>query len=134
MQNQITSFRDALDSHPVSRYQWQILALLALLLISDGYDAQLLGYVVPSIAQEWGLEKSAFGPVFSANLIGLTVGSLLVTPLADRVGIRRVLMSCVLLYACLTFVTVYIDSLQGLAILRFFCGLGWAALCPAQWH
>lgn len=131
MQNQITSFRDALDSHPVSRYQWQILALLALLLISDGYDAQLLGYVVPSIAQEWGLEKSAFGPVFSANLIGLTVGSLLVTPLADRVGIRRVLMSCVLLYACLTFVTVYIDSLQGLAILRFFCGLGMGGAMPS---
>ncbi|VFT28667.1 putative MFS transporter [Pseudomonas aeruginosa] len=63
----------------MSRYQWLLLLLLALLLVTDGYDAQVLGYVVPTLAQEWGLDKAAFGPVFSANLFGLTVGSLLVT-------------------------------------------------------
>ena len=73
MQNQIASFRAALDARPVSRYQWLLLLLLALLLVTDGYDAQVLGYVVPALAQDWGLEKAAFGPVFSANLLGLTL-------------------------------------------------------------
>jgi hypothetical protein len=33
MHNQIASFRAALDARPVSRYQWLILLLLALLLV-----------------------------------------------------------------------------------------------------
>ena len=52
MQNQIASFRAALDARPVSRYQWLLLLLLALLLVTDGYDAQVLGYVVPALAQD----------------------------------------------------------------------------------
>ncbi|RQF27089.1 MFS transporter, partial [Pseudomonas aeruginosa] len=56
MHNQIASFRAALDARPVSRYQWLLLLLLALLLVTDGYDAQVLGYVVPTLAQEWGLD------------------------------------------------------------------------------
>ncbi len=58
MHNQIASFRAALDARRVSRYQWLILLLLALLLVTDGYDAQVLGYVVPALASGFGLGKS----------------------------------------------------------------------------
>ena len=65
-----------------------------------------------ALAQDWGLEKSAFGPVFSANLLGLTLGSMAVTPLADRFGVRRILLACVLIYATLTVLMVFADSLN----------------------
>lgn len=58
MHNQIASFRAALDARPVSRYQWLILLLLALLLVTDGYDAQVLGYVVPALAQGTDSEEA----------------------------------------------------------------------------
>jgi AAHS family 4-hydroxybenzoate transporter-like MFS transporter len=131
MHNQIASFRAALDARPVSRYQWLLLILLALLLVTDGYDAQVLGYVVPALAQDWGLEKSAFGPVFSANLLGLTIGSLAVTPLADRFGVRRILLACVLIYASLTVLMVFADSLNALMIARFICGIGMGGAMPS---
>jgi AAHS family 4-hydroxybenzoate transporter-like MFS transporter len=131
MHNQIASFRAALDARPVSRYQWLLLILLALLLVTDGYDAQVLGYVVPALAQDWGLEKSAFGPVFSANLLGLTLGSLAVTPLADRFGVRRILLACVLIYATLTVLMVFADSLNTLMIARFICGIGMGGAMPS---
>ena len=130
MHNQIASFRAALDAHPVSRYQWLLLVLLALLLVTDGYDAQVLGYVVPALAQEWGLERAAFGPVFSANLLGLTLGSLLVTPLADRFGVRRILLCCVLIYASLTLLMVLAHSLNTLMVVRFICGIGMGGAMP----
>ncbi|MEX5556461.1 aromatic acid/H+ symport family MFS transporter [Pseudomonas rhodesiae] len=131
MHSQIASFRAALDARPVSRYQWLILLLLALLLVTDGYDAQVLGYVVPALAADWGLEKPAFGPVFSANLLGLTLGSLLVTPLADRFGVRRVLLACVLIYASLTVLMVFADSLTTLMAARFICGIGMGGAMPS---
>ncbi|AZD64892.1 Major Facilitator Superfamily protein [Pseudomonas chlororaphis] len=131
MHNQIASFRAALDARPVSRYQWLLLLLLALLLVTDGYDAQVLGYVVPALAQDWGLEKAAFGPVFSANLLGLTLGSLAVTPLADRFGVRRILLACVLIYASLTVMMVFADSLNSLMVARFICGIGMGGAMPS---
>lgn len=131
MHNQIASFRAALDARPVSPYQWRLLLLLILLLVTDGYDAQVLGYVIPALAQDWGLEKAAFGPVFSANLLGLTVGSLAVTPLADRFGVRRVLLCCVLLYASLTVLMVFATSLDSLMLARFLCGIGMGGAMPS---
>lgn len=131
MHNQIASFRAALDARPVSPHQWRLLLLLILLLVTDGYDAQVLGYVIPALAQDWGLEKAAFGPVFSANLLGLTVGSLAVTPLADRFGVRRVLLCCVLLYASLTLLMVFASSLDSLMLARFLCGIGMGGAMPS---
>ena len=61
MHNQIASFRAALDARPVSRYQWLLLLLLALLLVTDGCDAQVLGYVVPTLPRNgaWTRPHSA---------------------------------------------------------------------------
>lgn len=131
MHEQIASFRAALDARPVSSYQWRLLVLLILLLVTDGYDAQVLGYVIPALAQDWSLEKAAFGPVFSANLLGLTLGSLLVTPLADRLGVRRVLLGCVLLYAGLTVLMVFATTLDSLMLARFLCGIGMGGAMPS---
>ena len=70
MHNQIASFRAALDARPVSRYQWLILLLLALLLVTDGYDAQVLGYVVPALAQDWGWKRPHLGRCSAPTCLG----------------------------------------------------------------
>ncbi|WEK28496.1 MAG: aromatic acid/H+ symport family MFS transporter [Candidatus Pseudomonas phytovorans] len=131
MNNQIEAFRAALDQRSLSRYQIQTLVLLVLLLICDGYDAQLLGFVVPTLAQEWETPKAAFGIVFTCNLLGLTVGSLLLTPLADRFGIRKTLLSCVLLFSGLTLLSAWADDIYTLAAIRFLCGIGMGGAMPS---
>ncbi len=70
--------------------------------------------------------------MFSANLLGLTLGSLLVTPLADRFGVRRILLGCVLIYACLTLLMVFANStdlLHGCAV--SICGIGMGGAMPS---
>ncbi|QKS80950.1 MFS transporter [Pseudomonas bijieensis] len=131
MNNQIDAFRKALDKRPFSRYQIRTLVLLILLLICDGYDAQLLGFVVPSLAHDWATPKSAFGIIFTSNLIGLTIGSLLLTPLADRFGIRKTLLSCVLLFASLTLLSAWAHNIETLAVIRFLCGIGMGGAMPS---
>ncbi len=131
MNNQIDAFRAALDQRPLSRHQIQTLVLLVLLLICDGYDAQLLGFVVPTLAQVWETPKAAFGIVFTCNLLGLTVGSLLLTPLADRFGIRKTLLTCVLLFSGLTLLSAWADDIYTLAAIRFLCGIGMGGAMPS---
>ena len=40
----------------------------------DGFDAQAIGYVAPSLAKGWALKPGALGPVFGAGLAGLMIG------------------------------------------------------------
>ncbi len=131
MNNQIEAFRAALDKRPFSRFQIRTLALLILLLVCDGYDAQLLGFVVPSLAKAWDTPKAAFGIIFTCNLIGLTIGSLLLTPLADKFGIRKTLLSCVLLFAGLTLLSAWAHNIETLAAIRFLCGIGMGGAMPS---
>nr|VXZ90995.1 4-hydroxybenzoate transporter PcaK [Klebsiella pneumoniae] len=63
-----------------------ILALCFITVAMDGFDTAIIGFIASDPVQEWGVEKSALGPVMSAALVGLAVGALTAGPLADRIG------------------------------------------------
>ncbi|MGV8508461.1 MFS transporter, partial [Pseudomonas aeruginosa] len=50
---------------------------------------------------------------------------------ADRFGIRRVLLCCVLIYASLTVLMVFAGSLESLMLARFVCGIGMGGAMPS---
>jgi MFS transporter, AAHS family, 4-hydroxybenzoate transporter len=78
-----------IDGHPVSRFQVRLLLLCAAVVFVDGFDAQAIGYVAPALAKEWGLSRGAMGPIFSAGLVGLMIGALTFSVIADRIGRRQ---------------------------------------------
>ncbi len=63
------------------------LVVFALLLPFAAYVAAL-----PLIKDEWGLSNTGAGAIYSANLAGYAVAALLVLPLTDRVGPKKVLL------------------------------------------
>jgi AAHS family 4-hydroxybenzoate transporter-like MFS transporter len=119
-----------IDAHKVGALQLRAFALCAAVLFVDGFDVQGITYVAPAISQAWSLPRGALGPTFSAGLFGVMLGALLLAPLADRVGRRRVIVaSCVAFGSC-TLATVLMKSLDALLVLRFFTGLGLGSALP----
>ena len=59
------------------------------LVVLDGYDVALASFAAPYIEQDFGVSKTALGLVLSGALIGMLVGSIVVAPLADRIGRRN---------------------------------------------
>ncbi len=53
---------DFIDSRPVSRYQYIVIALCGVVMFIDGFDTQSISYMAPHIAEEWGLSKQVLGP------------------------------------------------------------------------
>ena len=119
-----------LNEHPFSPFQWLIFALCFCVVLLDGFDTAAIGYIAPSLVSEWGVERSALGPVLSAALFGLVVGSLSAGPLADRFGRRKVLIIAASIFGLACLASAFSGGLNQLVAWRFVTGLGLGAAMP----
>jgi Arabinose efflux permease len=114
--------------HPA--FQVLLLVLCGLCLVIDGFDAQAMGYVAPSVIGEWHVSKAALGPVFSASLFGMLLGALGLSVLADRIGRRPVLIGATFFFALSMLATPFVETIPALITLRFITGLGLGCIMP----
>lgn len=74
----------------MSGFQVRVVVLAIALTVLDGYDLALISFSAPFVAKEFASSASLLGLVLSGALMGMFVGSVLVAPLADRVGRRTI--------------------------------------------
>lgn len=129
---QVVNIEDIVDESPLSRFQVVVLALCALIVAIDGFDTAAIGYIAPALRHEWGLSLASLAPAFSAGLFGLMFGALLIGPLADRHGRKRVMVLAVAVFGIGTIASAAANSLETLVGLRFFTGLGLGAAMPTS--
>ena len=88
---------EAGDDTPLSRWHAGVLLVLTLGLVIDVMKPATLGFVIPGLAREYGIERSTAALLPLVALIGTTVGSLLWGWLADIYGRRvSILLSTIL--------------------------------------
>lgn len=114
----------------LGRSEIVVIAACAAAIFFDGYDAQAIGYVGPSLIKSFGIAPALLGPVFSGGLVGIMLGALFIAPLADRLGRRPVILGSILLFAAFTLATAWIDSPTALLWLRVLTGLGLGGCMP----
>ena len=119
-----------IDERPISAYQWLLVALCFLVIAADGMDVAIMGFVTPSILQEWDISRPAFGIVISAAPFGLVIGALVAGPSSDRFGRKPVLITAVLVFGVLTLLAAYASTPTEMAILRLLAGTGMGAAMP----
>lgn len=122
--------QDFLNENRFSPYQWMIFIICLLIAFFDGMDTAAIGYVAPSLLEEWGMEKKELAPVLSAALFGLAVGAMTSGPLADKFGRKIVLTASVLLFSGFCVASAYAQDLTQMTVLRFITGLGLGAAMP----
>ncbi|HEX4249064.1 MAG TPA: MFS transporter, partial [Pseudonocardia sp.] len=122
---------DFVDERPVSPFQYGVVTLCGLIMFIDGFDTQAISYLAPRIAREWGLSQALLGPIFSAALAGLMVGYLVLAPLSDRFGHKRLLVVATVSFAVCTLAAVWSSNVTELVALRFLTGLGLGAAAPS---
>lgn len=60
-----------------------------LILIFDGFDAQIIAYVMPQLVKEWHLTPVAAGSMASYGFIGLMIGAAASVPSPTALAARR---------------------------------------------
>ncbi|MEJ2409242.1 MAG: MFS transporter [Novosphingobium sp.] len=104
----------------------QVLAVAVCVLLNalDGFDVLSISFASPGIAAEWGIDRAALGVVLSMELFGMAGGSLLLGPLADRIGRRPTAFLCLAVMALGMLGAAHVGSVSELAVLRFVTGIG----------
>lgn len=120
----------AIDGGAWSGYQKLLVAMVALTVIFDGLDIQILGLAVPSMMKEWNQTRAAFAPVLALSLIGMTVGTLLAGEIGDRFGRKAGLLGSVIVFGLLTVACAFVNDLTSLTVLRFLAGMGLGGCLP----
>ena len=122
---------DIIDNSPISAFQYLVVLLCGLVMLIDGFDTQAISYMAPLMAKEWALSREMLGPIFSSALVGLLVGYLVLSPLSDRFGHRRLLIASTIVFALFTGVTVAASNVTEIIALRFVTGMGLGAAIPS---
>ena len=55
----------------------------------DGYDIAMYGVGLPWMMEEWNLTRLQEGAVGSYSLFGMMIGALVLAPVADKFGRRK---------------------------------------------
>ncbi|HZP32314.1 MAG TPA: MFS transporter [Candidatus Acidoferrales bacterium] len=121
---------EIIDERPLSRFQISTITLCGLILLLDGFDTQCIGFLAPGISESLSIPLKAFGPVFSAALIGLMIAAMVMGPVADRWGRKWPVVLSAATFAIFALLTARAASLEQLIVLRFLTGLGLGGAMP----
>src|SRR5215210_4223235 len=120
-----------IDERPVTGFNIFLVVFSFLIVLSDGYDITAIAFAAPELLKEWQItNRAALGPVFSASLVGILVGSPLLGYIGDRYGRKTATVISCVIFGIFTLAAVWATSLNQLLWLRALAGLGLGGLMP----
>jgi MFS transporter, AAHS family, 4-hydroxybenzoate transporter len=109
-----------------------IVALCFLINMVDGMDVNIMTFVRQSLQDDWKIPDATMGSVFSAGLLGMGLGALLIAPLADRFGRKRIILAALALMSVGMIACGFVGSLSALVLARVVVGLGIGTVLAAM--
>jgi benzoate transport len=120
-----------IEQQPMTRFQTVAVAICMVLNGIDGFDVLAISFAAPVLSSDWNLSAQGLGLLFSAGLAGMTVGSLLIAPLADRLGRRWMTLASLLTVTVGMLASAVTQNTAQLAMTRVVTGLGIGAMLPS---
>ena len=114
----------ASDADGWTARQILVVAVCFVLNMLDGMDVLILSYIAPALSADWKISPESLGVVFSSSLAGMAAGGLLVAPMADRFGRRKLIIASLVMMATAMFGSALATSIAELVASRFLVGIG----------
>lgn len=118
------------DRLALTAFHARILALVAGVILLDGFDIQLAAFAAPAIIADWQIGSAALAPLMAASLLGMAVGTSVGGRIGDRYGRRRALIGAAFWFGATAMLTALCRDVTSFSVLRFITGLGLGAAVP----
>jgi len=116
--------RLAIRDGRMTSFQLMVVLICVVLNMVDGFDVLAMSFTAPLIAREWGVEPATLGVLLSAGLVGMGAGALFISPIADVIGRRAVVILSVVIMSVGMFASAATTGVLELWLCRFATGLG----------
>lgn len=119
-----------LDGLRFNRFHLTVLVLCTFLAAIDGYELYIVGWVLPDLAEDFGVARTDITSAMIAQQVGMLLGAFVIPPLADRFSRPRVLLGCYAGMALSALAIIQTTSLIPFTAMRFVAGLCGTAMIP----
>lgn len=121
---------EVIDKAKFTPFHFKVVFWCLIIILFDGYDLAINGVTLPLLMQDWGLSAIQAGMLASTALAGMMFGAMMFGTLADKIGRKKVIMICVLLFSGFTFAGGFASNPTEFGVLRFLAGLGIGGVMP----
>ncbi len=118
------NIRQLIDEKPISGLQLRVIFGCFVLNMLDGFDVLAIAFTAPVISQEWQLTPYVLGIIFSAGLVGMSLGAAFIAPFTDVIGRRAMILLSLLAIAVSMVVTGMTTNATQMIVMRIITGLG----------
>ncbi|HYO85643.1 MAG TPA: MFS transporter [Dermatophilaceae bacterium] len=115
--------RQGIATQPMRPFQLRVVAICLVLTVVDGFEMLMMAFVAPALGKVWNLGTVQIGYLLSSSIIGLALGALLVSPLADRIGRRVHTIMCLILITVGMAASTLVTNTMQMVSARILTGL-----------
>lgn len=123
--------RETIRTTAMTSFQWKVVALCILLTVVDGYEILITAFTLPALIEHWDLSTGQAGLVASIGTLGMGIGAVALSPLADRIGRRRLILGSLLLIVVGMVLSGLAPTFEAFLAARFFAGLFLGGIVPS---
>jgi benzoate transport len=127
-----TFINEIIDSGSMSRQQFLVIGLCLFFNMLDGFDITAMAVVANMVSSELVLTPDLLGWIFSFALAGMMAGAMLLAPISDIIGRRKMIILSVALVGFSILLTANASTLTEFIALRFISGVGAGAMLASQ--
>ncbi len=124
------NLKGILENAKLGSFQLRIIAICFLIAALDGFDTQSIAFVAPALRHSWDIPPALFGPLFGIGLFGTLLGSIGLSPVADRIGRKPIILISTALFGVMSLMCATATSIEVLGFYRFIAGLGLGGAIP----
>lgn len=121
-----------IDDGKISRQQVLVVGLCMFFNMLDGFDIIAMAVVAGEVSREMMLPPDRVGWIFSFALAGMMTGAMLLAPISDIVGRRKVIVASIIIVGVSILLTANATTLTEFIVLRFISGVGAGVMLASQ--
>ena len=130
MERKTVDVNGVIDSAKFVGLPLAIALMMIIIMLSDGFDLFIMGYVGPALVEDWGISRADIQPVNTAGLIGMAIGSVVLGWLGDRIGRKIAYVSCLALLCIGSTFCYFAENVSELYTWRLVMGFGLGGITP----